>query len=265
MPQSKLDRLAHKPGAIAFAPDSFFIPPVEPQRPEVAIAVAGLQTEAIVSRELDDRFAAIAIVEDEFRLALHWWVRKKFDPRHKIPGKRKQNKATEPFGELLASTWELCVQLHARQFGQSYPNAAAWFRYVLGEFKRNLIALMIRNFNEQMSVRAIAQKSRENSIDVLRRGENPVDPILCPHLHRLIKAALTQRDRDPKFDSLYWREYHREAKMPHGRTYLSALAAYLKHAGESGTIAPVRRDGNGRYAIGTQKRKKEAVFVLKKK
>jgi len=265
MPRTKLDRLAQTLGAIAIAPDSFSFPPVEPDPQEVAIAVTGLQTEAIVTRELDDRFAAIAIVEDEFRLALHWWVRKKFDPRHKIPGKRKQNKAAEPFGELLASTWELCVQLHARQFGQPYPNAATWFRYVLGEFKQNSIALTIHNFDGQMAVRAIAQKSRENSIDVLRRGENPVDPQLSPHYHRLIEAALTQRDRDPKFNSLYWREYHREAKMPHGRTYLSALAAYLKHAGESGTIAPVRHDGNGRYTIGTQKRKKEAVFVLKKK
>lgn len=65
---------------------------------------------------------------------LHWVVKLRFNPKHKIPFfvPRKQRETYKELGSVYRWALEMCIEGHA--FSQTpYYNAAEWFRHILIE------------------------------------------------------------------------------------------------------------------------------------
>ena len=67
--------------------------------------------------------------EAHWRVAFYWVVKKKWNPKLKIPLQRKQAKLYEPWGKLLFRGLELCGRSYSvtHPESQRYLHAADWY------------------------------------------------------------------------------------------------------------------------------------------
>ena len=145
--------------------------------------------------------------EADWRVALYWVVKKKWNPKLKIPRKGRQANLYEPWGELLFRTLELCERLYnvAHPESQRYLNAADWYLHLIQEAKRIGNCEIIHN---QASGKTQAIKERYAIISNLKDLKNPANPQTSSHFHRLIEVALSLEHQD-KFNDRYWKPFLR--------------------------------------------------------
>jgi hypothetical protein len=143
--------------------------------------------------------------EADWRIALYWVVKKKWNPKLKIPLKRKLAKLYEPWAELLYRTLELCERLHnvPHLENRYYAHAADWYLHLMLEAKRignNAIV------NNQELGKTPTVKERYSIIGSLKDLTNPANPTTSPHFHRLLEVALSLEPQD-EFNDCYWKPF----------------------------------------------------------
>ena len=145
--------------------------------------------------------------EADWRVALYWVVKKKWNPKLKLPLKRKQATLYEPWGELLFRALELCECLYnvAHPESQRYLHAADWYLHLIQEAKRIGHCAIIAN---QAAGKTQAVKERYAIISDLKNLTNPANPQTSVHFHRLIEVALSLEHQD-EFNDRYWKPFLR--------------------------------------------------------
>jgi hypothetical protein len=116
----------------------------------------------------------------DWRIALYWVVKKKWNPKLKIPVKRKYVKLLEPRGELFFRTLELCISCYdsSHHYTQHYRNESDWYLQLMQEV-RKLDNQEIQK-NEVIGKKAFVQHLYQ-IIGTLKKLENPATPSTSLH------------------------------------------------------------------------------------
>lgn len=149
----------------------------------------------------------ISKLDSDWAIALHWVVKKKWNPQIKFPVPRKLADLYEPWGELMFRQLELCIRCHeasqsARQF---YCNPSDWYLQLILETKEDDVCDIIAN---RATGKKAFIKDKYSSIKTLKEVKNPANPEAAPHFHRLMEAALELEKQD-SFYKDYWQPYLR--------------------------------------------------------
>ncbi len=86
-------------------------------------------------------------VEADWQIVLHWVVRKKWNPRLKIPVPCKVALLYERWGELMFRALELCIQCHnaSHPASQYYRNPSDWYLQLIIEARSHDLCAVIDN------------------------------------------------------------------------------------------------------------------------
>jgi len=147
----------------------------------------------------------LALTDAHWQIITHWVFKKKWNPKHRIPGRREEREGWEPFAEIMFRLLELCIQCHALP-GQAspYKNGWEWFQQIANEWKTGgMWDALNRDCGKQDHLLEVKEDLR-----TLKKEENPCDPKTEKHTHRLIETALhclQPQSQMPKFRSEYWR------------------------------------------------------------
>jgi hypothetical protein len=140
----------------------------------------------------------IDMTEADWRIVLHYLVRKKWRIKTKLPIPKKLLDTYEPWAEFLCRAQELtreCYEkltLEAKQeLDVNYPNAANWFAHIIREAIKKDIQLAIEN---KAAKKTSLNKERKAILSDLRRSENHIDPQKFPHYYRQISAVFWLQD-----------------------------------------------------------------------
>lgn len=137
-------------------------------------------------------------------LALHWLIKKKWFPNYKLDRRNAIVRDFEPFGDLLLSILELCIQSYgATKHSASYASGYIWFQAVANEMKNRDFAEIFQPDGHSSKTSDLAE--RRNVVKQLRDYVNFSDPDKTPHLWRLLEASIEQAKTFPGFDRKYWR------------------------------------------------------------
>lgn len=145
--------------------------------------------------------------EADWRIALNWVIKKKWNPRLKVPTTRRSASLFEPWAELLFRQLELCEACYSAlpQGNTHYQHAADWYGQTIQEAKR--LEAMIILANEGGGKTPIV-KERYAIIAAFKDLKNPVNLSTSPHLHYLIETAL-KLERCDRFHQRYWKPFLR--------------------------------------------------------
>lgn len=116
----------------------------------------------------------------------HWFFKKTFNSKHKVPrSPRDLRDATEPFGELLRSLYELCKECHAfpSPISSQYQHASYWFVAVALEVREVFFAV------EQADTKPEHIQALRNMSQNLKNRINPFPAYKLPHLSGLIEVS----------------------------------------------------------------------------
>ena len=193
------------------------------------------------------------IEEADWRVALYWVVKKKWNPKLKLPIKRRQATLYEPWGELLFRTLELCERLYnvAHPESQRYLHAADWYLHLIQEAKRMGHCAIIHN---RASGKTQSVKERYAIIRDLKASTNPANPQTSVHFHRLIEAAL-RLEHQNQFNSRYWKPFLRACSQ---WTQLTNSRSWQETFIESNKI--MQRCGRGKRKITLFRLSQNSVF-----
>jgi hypothetical protein len=144
-------------------------------------------------------------VEADWKIALHWVVRKKWNPCLKIPVPEDKAELYEPWGELMFRALELCIQCHkaSHPASQYYRNPSDWYLQLIIEARAHDLCAVIAN---QSPGKKRFITDRYWIIKELKALRNPANPKTSPHFYRLMEASLELEKQD-EFNSNYWRPY----------------------------------------------------------
>jgi hypothetical protein len=167
-------------------------------------------------------FSVYACGEFTWELALGWFYKKAFNPKHKMP-RDKQSSAIEPLGGLLWSLYELSKECHAHDFGTEYRRASHWFSAVATEIEH--ISFFAPHKKQPVSrLRAVSKAFDGEHVAI---GN-------YPHLQRLLMAAKAlknnpqDRERGEEFSRRYLTRSQETKDLPKGvREALGAWATAL--------------------------------------
>jgi hypothetical protein len=151
-------------------------------------------------------------------VCLHWFYKKKFDSRHKVPypfptgrkpgvGRAKTRNDFEPIGEILRAALDLVEYAHLYGAEVRYLHHWGWFSQVAWELQ-SLCFDVPEDEPQQILLRRIC--------DALRDSINPFDESLTPHLYRLVGSAY-RLQKDPTHRQNITRLLN--ARDPKGRRY----------------------------------------------
>jgi len=147
----------------------------------------------------------MSMVEADWQIALHWVVRKKWNPYFKIPIPRKLSKLYEPWGELMFRALELCIQCHkaSHPASQYYRNPSDWYLQLMMEAKGHELCDILAG---QLPGKTNFIKDRYWIIKELKALRNPANPETSPHFYWLMEVSLELEKQD-QFNSDYWQPY----------------------------------------------------------
>lgn len=144
----------------------------------------------------------VDISDADWRVALYWVVKKKWNPKLRIPIPAKVSRLYESWGELLYRCLELCVVCFnsGHLLSKKYPHAADWFLNVIQEAKNISTSIVVRN--EPIGKVPIIEERRRITAQ-LRDLRNPANPQTSPHYYRLNEVAFFL-EKDDVFNKTYW-------------------------------------------------------------
>lgn len=145
--------------------------------------------------------------EADWRIALYCVVKKKWNPRLKVPIVRTLAALFEPWAELLFRKLELCEACYDALPSANirYHHAAHWYGQIIQEAKRLEATIILAN--EEGGKTPIV-KERYAIIAAFKDLQNPVSLSTSPHLHYLIETAL-KLERCDRFHQQYWKPFLR--------------------------------------------------------
>jgi hypothetical protein len=176
--------------------------------------------------ELNDEEVRVrlSLLSGNFNAAMHWVYKKRWNPKHKIPGPRSLVKSSEPLGNFLLSRLNLCAEVHLLKhpLSRGYESAADWFDVVACEFRDELIKEHLGCTNNKGKLSLI--KSLRNELAILKAEENPYKPDtkhweLIQACLEIIKSGIA-----PNFYKVFWRG-KRGKNFPPG--FISSFSAYI--------------------------------------
>lgn len=145
--------------------------------------------------------------EADWRIALYWVVKKKWNPRLKVSTVRTSANLFEPWAELLFRQLELCEACYGAlpQATTHYHHAAYWYGQIIQEAKRLEAKIILAN---EGGGKTPIVKERYAIIAAFKDLQNPVSLSTSPHLHCLIETAL-KLERCDRFHQQYWKPFLR--------------------------------------------------------
>lgn len=165
--------------------------------------------------------------EHLWRIALHWFIKLKFDPKHKIPGQKKHRELMKPHGELLKAQYDLCVQIHPF-LGEKppYANAGLWFFAICAESQLHAISSIIEpqqkpeGFSGKNKKVLLADSPKEAGLSqqktvaqMLAAKENPWpnwrDSKWANALGLLIETSIKVCEAAPAIEQQYWKPFQK--------------------------------------------------------
>ena len=172
----------------------------------------------------DEVRVRLMLLSGQFNAAMHWVYKKRWNPKHKIPGPRSLVKSSEPLGNFLLSRLNLCVEVHLLKhpLSRGYDSAADWFDGVATEFRDGLIKEYLGCTENKGKLSLI--KSLRSELAILKAEENPYKPD-TKHWE-LIQACLEiiKSNIAPNFYDVFWRGKRGE-NFPPGFIY--SFSAYI--------------------------------------
>ncbi|WP_416666319.1 hypothetical protein [Egbenema bharatensis] len=143
--------------------------------------------------------------EADWRIALYWVVKKKWNPRLKVPIVRTLVALFEPWAELLFRQLELCEACYDAlpSVNTRYHHAAHWYGQIIQEAKRLEAKIILDN---EGGGKTPIVKERYAIIAAFKDLQNPVSLSTSPHLHCLIETAL-RLERCDRFHQQYWKPF----------------------------------------------------------
>jgi hypothetical protein len=142
---------------------------------------------------------------------LHWVTKLKWNKKHKIPGGQESVRAAKPMGTVLFHELELCIQSHAllgyKKAG--YLDASIWFGKLFMEHQRLELNNMLTVSTDEGGKSAYLASFRRDILAALKEDRNPFDPVVEPHMYKLIECSLKLVDRSDIFREKYWEPYKR--------------------------------------------------------
>lgn len=181
----------------------------------------------LLQTETSKAIESLLVYEQEkWKIALHWFVKLKFDPSHyKIPGKKTHRDLMKPHGELLKAQYELCLQMHS-SLGENppYPNGWIWFRAACVESQTHAIDTIFNlntptsGFSAKNKAALLKQSPKEAAhkpmlqvAQMMREGENPWEnwreSDWAPAIGLLVETSLEVCKKAPKLEKEYWEPF----------------------------------------------------------
>jgi hypothetical protein len=132
-------------------------------------------------------------------------VKQEWNPKLKIPVRRKYATLHKPRGQLLYRTVNLCTACYASLHPetQHYLSGSDWFRQVAQEV-RTLDNQEIQA-NEVIGKKVLVKHMYEIIKD-LKNLKNPATPDTSLHFYRLMEVALSLENQD-EFNETYWKPF----------------------------------------------------------
>lgn len=174
----------------------------------------------------DEVRARLSLLSGEWKAAMHWVYKKRWNRKHKIPGSRSLVKSGEPLGNFLLSRLNLCVEAHLLKhpLSRGYDSAADWFDGVAREFRDGLVKESLGYTENKGKLSLI--KSLRSELAMLKIEENPYEP--SSKHWELVRACLDIIDSDiaPNFYEVFWRGKRGENDPP---GFIPSFSAYISH------------------------------------
>jgi hypothetical protein len=194
------------------------------------------QFEKIVSQP------AIQQAEFEWRdwvICLNWLYKKRFDLKHKLPGRLSYCRLFEPVGEILNSTLHLVEYVYLYGKKGDYTHHWEWFALIAAELRDYCLSITPNGKYAKV-------KDLRANVKALREGKNPFSRDLAPHLWNLIDAALNLQKITAHRQNVICRFTLRNPKKKQ-YGFTSAIAHWATKLNENKNIAPMWNEKSGVY------------------
>jgi hypothetical protein len=186
-------------------------------------------------------------------LCLHWVYKKKWNPRHPIPGYRKRPRSVkliEPLADIFLAWLNLCEALHTIQ-PCGYVNAGEWFSCIAREIDTEILSALFKERGVTLVEGNVAAAQAKK----IRKGENPFDPDRQPHQHRAAEVAIALRTPAPQIYRSLFQGRQRQASLGLGAAY----SAFATSRERDGHISFEIKDGEFLIATGRGKSRSKLV------
>ena len=150
-----------------------------------------------------------------WRIALNWLYKKRFDPKHRIPFNRKDAKIFEPIGEILSRLLLLTEYLYLYDSELKYPNHWVLFSQCAIELR----FLLLIDYSEGKKGKI---KQLRKITKAIKDGINPFPENY--HLYQLIESSFrlnSCRSHFANMDRLVFAQSGLVAAIAHYATYLN--------------------------------------------
>ena len=201
----------------------------------LALSPSEIENQTLIQWRLD-------MEEAQWRSGFYWVVKKKWNPKLKIPLKRRWSALYEPWGELLYRGLELCLGCHrfSPSWSPLYPSAAHLYECVMQEAKQlSMMAIVANKPKGKMP----SVRERYSIVKSLKDDTNPANSVTSPHFHQLVEVALSIEDHD-EFNERYWTPFLRASSQ---WTQLTASESCQETFIEDNKL--MQRRGKGRGTI----------------
>lgn len=160
--------------------------------------------------------------------ALHWFYKKKYDHKHKIPFSRAIKNDLEPLGEILRSTLELIQELSFF----SGVNGVDWF---VGASKELREILFDGTGGKPQAVKRVqAITTGIKAIIEDRKAPNPFSKEQTPYLWKTIEACRSiMHDPQRRYPAFVGKYLQRESRKTGEKGFVNALSSWSTHLKKS--------------------------------
>jgi hypothetical protein len=211
------------------------IPPPWDEAIEIAKKITPSSDAAISSAHA----ALHRYAQASWECSFHWFIKLKWNRKHKIPFANEWSKLLEPVGWLLYSLLELCKEAHCQSCEETknYNHASEWFSLICPE-------ILDRYFFDSKS--QCLRKLRED-LKVLKDCEegfkNPYSIEENLHLHRLFTVCINLTINKPQFE----KDYLRSKGTKKGKRYvppgfIQALSTWATELDRNPDLGQEERD-----------------------
>lgn len=141
-----------------------------------------------------------------FVVVLHWFYKKRFNSKHRIPCRKTFSNIFEPYGALYTALFNLCSEVHIL-IGKKNISVFQWFESILFELRNDWRFSPVPLIAEVTTKAEDIKKLTKEVID-LKHGKNIINKSKHPNLYELIKESIRLSESKVFVDFKdIWQEY----------------------------------------------------------
>jgi hypothetical protein len=183
------------------------------------------------STKLNALDAGLKRSDHPWLIGLHWFYKKKWNRKYRIPCSPKLAKIIEPIGDYFWAIAEMAQDVHffRHPLSRSWDGAGDWSAAIIEEIRHDDTSRGIGRLLSGESKDAEIQRTRAFLRELKEQQFNPCDSSTHPAYHQLIEASfqMIKDERYENFKNKHWTS----RKTNHIYTYKGFLGSVSRYIG----------------------------------